>query len=355
MAKLNHQKVYVAMSGGVDSSVAALLLKRQGFEVTGVYMKNWSDPLADECPWKQDIKDFKAVCRVLEIPAKIEVFEEQYRQKIVQYLIKGYQQGVTPNPDMLCNREIKFKLFLEKARKMGADFIATGHYVIKLTKKNKHFLLKAKDANKDQSYFLALLTQKQLKYSLFPIGNLTKPEVRALAKQAGLPVYNKKDSQGICFIGKVKFKDFIRQFIKPKPGLIKTVDNRLVGRHDGLSFYTIGQRHGLGIGGGAPFYVTAKDKKTNTLYVSTGKYIDKLYSKIIMANKISWINGWPPKLPFSCQARIRYRQPLVSCRVIKKSSDKIRVSFSRPQRAVTPGQFIVFYKARKMLGGAVII
>ncbi|MBU0598491.1 tRNA 2-thiouridine(34) synthase MnmA, partial [Patescibacteria group bacterium] len=237
------KKVFVAMSGGVDSSVAAYLLKKQGYQVTGVFMRNWSDPLSNYCPWKKDIKDFKQVCKVLKIPTRIEIFEEEYRKKVVHYLISGYKRGITPNPDMLCNSEIKFKVFLNKARGLGADYIATGHYVVnKINKQGIYNLYISKDKNKDQSYFLALLNQKQLKCSLFPVGIYTKAQVRKIAEKAQLSVYNKKDSQGICFIGKIKFKDFIRQFIKGKQGLIMDSSKRVIGHHDGLAFYTIGQR-----------------------------------------------------------------------------------------------------------------
>lgn len=347
-------KVYVAMSGGVDSSVAALVLKRAGYEVTGVFMKNWSDPLADECPWKKDIQDFKAVCKKLNIKSRVEVFEEQYRKKVVNYLINGCKRGITPNPDMLCNREIKFKLFLAKALRMGADFIATGHYVIKKQDKQGNYqLLQARDKNKDQSYFLALLNQKQLKYSLFPIGRYTKPQVRQIAKKAGLPIYNKKDSQGICFIGKVKFKDFIRQFIKSKPGMIKTTKGNIIGQHDGLAFYTIGQRHGLKIGGGVPYYITSKDKKRNILVVARGNDNTELFKNKVIVKNFNWQLRKRSKLPLSCQARIRYRQPLQTCKV-RKYKKNLLIIFTKPQRAVTPGQFVVLYKNCMMLGGGII-
>ena len=346
------------MSGGVDSSVAAYLLLQQGFDVTGVFMKNWSDPLADKCPWEDDLKDFISVCHKLKIKSKIEIFEEQYRKKIVKYLIDGYKKGLTPNPDMLCNKEIKFKLFLDKARKLGADYIATGHYVISKSEKVKdktiYYLFMAKDSNKDQSYFLSLLNQSQLKYSLFPIGNLLKPDVRIIAKKAGIPVYNKKDSQGICFIGKVKFSDFIRTFIPSKYGNIVTTSGEIIGRHDGLPFYTIGQRHGLKVGGGTPYYVVKKQKKENNLVVSKGAKDKSLYSLSANISNFSWISGVPPSFPINCFAKIRYRQKSQKCVVVKKG-DRLLIKFNKMQRAITPGQFAVLYDKKMLLGGGVIM
>jgi len=347
-------RVFVAMSGGVDSSVAAYLLHKQGYKVTGVFMKNWSDPLSDICTWQEDQRDMRRVCQKIDIPYYTFSFEKQYRKKIVDYLIKGYKKGVTPNPDMLCNREIKFKLFLEKSRQMGADMIATGHHVIKKEKSGIYQLWQAKDKNKDQSYFLALLNQRQLRSSLFPIGSYTKSEVRKIAKKSKLPVYDKKDSQGICFIGKVKFKNFLKNYIKARPGLVKTTAGQVIGQHDGIAWYTIGQRHGLNIGGGTPFYVVKKEIRDNTLIVVKGEKDQALFQKELKVKNFSWIAGKPSKLPLTCRARIRYRQPFQSC-VVKRKGNGLIVKFKKSQRAATPGQFIVLYQGRQMLGGGIIV
>lgn len=348
------KKVYVAMSGGVDSAVAAYLLKKRGYHVTGVYMKNWSDPLADVCPWEKDIKDFYNTCKVLKIPSKIEIFEEEYRKKVVNYLVNGYKQGITPNPDMLCNREIKFKLFLRKAMSQGADMIATGHYVIKKDYKKIPNLYQSKDENKDQSYFLALLNQNQIKHSLFPIGNFTKDKVRKIAKQANLPVFDKKDSQGICFIGKVKFSDFIRDFIPNKLGDIITTDGNVIGKHDGVYYYTIGQRHGLNIGGGIPYFVVEKNIKKNVLIVAKGDKEKSLLSNQADIINFNWIDKRDIKEVKACKVRVRYRQPLQGCNIKVNHSDVI-IKFNKQQKAVTPGQFAVLYKNKRILGGGVII
>ncbi len=344
------------MSGGVDSSVAAFLLKKQGYDVTGVFMKNWSDPLSDECIWKEDMKDFHDVCKVLKIPSKIEIFEDEYRDKIVNYLIRGYKKGITPNPDMLCNREIKFKLFLDKAKNSGADFIATGHYVKKvegIDNDRKPRLKIAKDKSKDQSYFLALLNDYQISNSLFPIGDYLKQEVRSIAKKQKIPVYNKKDSQGICFIGKVKFNDFIRKYISCVPGEVIDTNGKYVGQHDGLAFYTIGQRHGLKIGGGVPYYVSRKIKKSNTLIVARGDDDASLYSRIVYVKNLQLPGLKRIPSALRCKARIRYQQHLQDC-LLKKRGNDYFAYFTKRQRAVTPGQFIVFYKRSFLLGGGEI-
>jgi len=341
------------MSGGVDSSVAALLLKNQGYDVTGIFMKNWSDPLSDYCTWKDDQSDMRNVCKIIGIPYYTWNFEKQYRNHVLKYLVNGYKKGITPNPDILCNREIKFKAFLIKSKKMGARKIATGHYVINKKIKRRYQLWRAIDGNKDQSYFLALLNQSQLKYSLFPIGIYTKKKVRQIAKKNKLPIYDKKDSQGVCFIGKVKFSEFLKKQIKINKGPIVNTKGECIGKHDGLAFYTIGQRHGLKIGGGIPYYVVSKKKKINTLIVGTGNKDLSLFKKSLLASKFSWISNIKPKFPLHCQARIRYRQPLQGCIVRTKGQDNL-ITFNKLQRAVTPGQFVVLYKRKQMIGGGII-
>ncbi len=368
-------KVFVAMSGGVDSSVAALLLKKKGYDVVGVYMKGWSLTGCAE----EDAKDARRVAGVLNIPFYVFDFEDEYKKSVVDYMVLGYVSGITPNPDVMCNREIKFGLFLKKVLQLGADYIATGHYVRMKSEKRKAKnikLLQAKDLNKDQSYFLWTLTQDQLKHCLFPIGNYTKPQVRALAKKYGLPTAEKPDSQGVCFVGEIDVAKFLKEKLGKNPGPIKTIDGKIIGTHDGAIFYTIGQRKGIGIKGSLPgeqgkiYYVAAKDVDANTLWVAEGES-QKLFSKELIAKDINWISGKQPKLPLKCLARIRYRQPLQNC--VVSSADKqshhplplltkegigevlIFVDFSSPQRAITSGQSAVFYKGKEMLGGGIIV
>ncbi|MFA5134682.1 MAG: tRNA 2-thiouridine(34) synthase MnmA [Patescibacteria group bacterium] len=356
MPKIN-KNVFVAMSGGVDSSVAALLLKRQGYKVIGVYMKNWSDPFSGICPWKKDLKDFHIICKTIRIPSRVEIFEDEYRKKIVSYLLNGYKNGITPNPDMLCNREIKFGVFLDKMRKLGANYIATGHYVQKITelhgKDERNILKKAKDLNKDQSYFLALLNQQQLRYSLFPVGMYKKEYIRSIARRAGLHVHNKKDSQGICFIGNIKFKQFINEHIKSKPGKIISTSGKIIGVHQGLMQYTCGQRHGIGIGGGIPYYIVQKNHRKNELIVAHGLRHKSLYSKTTQVSHANWIAGNEPIFPLKCSVKIRYRQPAQAC-IVHKIGNFLCVNFKHSQRAITPGQFAVFYLRNVLLGGGVI-
>ena len=365
-----NKKVFVAMSGGVDSSVAAALLKEQGYGVTGVFMKNWSDSrfFKDKtmCPWAQDQEDARKAAAVLDIPFYTFDFEKEYREQVVDYMVSGYRSGITPNPDVMCNREIKFGLFLEKALAMGADYIATGHYA--RVRESKIFeLLAGADLNKDQSYFLWTFTQEQLARTLFPIGDYTKPEIREMARKFGLPNAEKKDSQGLCFMGDVDVFEFLKSEIPAHRGKIITTKGKEIGEHEGVEFYTIGQRHGIGSpGGGIIYYVVGKDAENNILYVGEGEHDERLYKNELVVSDAHWISGEEPNLPLRCQARIRYRQPLQSCEIKCIENQKpetinnvscfmFHVSFDSPQRAVTPGQSIVFYDGEVVVGGGVIM
>ena len=364
------------MSGGVDSSVATALLKEEGYDVTGVFMKNWSDSsfFKDKtmCPWVEDQEDARKAAAVLGIPFYTFNFEKEYRDCVVKYMLDGYKKGITPNPDVMCNKEIKFGIFFKKALELGADFVATGHYArvraitnyeLRIT---NYELLRGADLNKDQSYFLWTLTKEQLAKTLFPIGECKKPEVRAMAKKFGLANAEKKDSQGLCFVGEVDVFEFLKSKIKPKRGKILTVGGKEVGEHEGVMFYTIGQRHGIGSpGGGTPYYVVTKDIKKNILYVAEGKEDKSLYKNELTVAGAHWISGIKPKLPLKCEARIRYRQPLQEARItnyelrIKNKTiihnSKFIIQFKEPQRAVTPGQSVVFYDGDMILGGGVIV
>lgn len=351
---MKKKRVIVGMSGGVDSSVAALLLKQKGYEVIGVFMKNWThEQETSACPWEDDYKDMRRVCEQLEIPYYTFNFEQEYRDRVFAYFLKEYKAGRTPNPDVMCNTEIKFRVFLERAQELKADFIATGHYA--RTKKigKTVQLLKGKDSNKDQTYFIHHLNQKQLQKILFPIGHLPKPKVRQLAEQAGLIVAKKPDSQGICFIGKIDFRQFLSQYIPKEPGNIQTVEGQILGQHIGLPFYTIGQREGLGIGGTGPYFVVEKKVKTNTLIVAQGENHPALFAKALLATDVHWISGKAPK-KLSMKAKIRYRTPDQSCKLIPSRKNSYTVQFTKPQRAITPGQFVVFYSGQTCLGGGVI-
>lgn len=351
------------MSGGVDSSVAAALLQKQGYFVSGAYMKNfspesWQGILDPDCPWEQDVADAKAVCDKLDIKFRSLNFEREYNNEVIEYFFREYRAGRTPNPDIMCNKKIKFKLFLEKALDLGYDYIATGHYARIKTSLDpesgirNYELLKGKDENKDQTYFLYTLNQKQLSKTLFPLGELTKPEVRQLARELGLLNAEKKDSQGICFVGEVNVIEFLKQRIPVKVGEIVTTDGEVVGSHENAAYYTYGQRHGFGIGGVGPFYMVGKDMKKNKVIV-TGKHDDKLlYAKEIELKNIHWI-GEKPKFPLKTKAQIRYRY-LEQPGTLRKKGSRYKVVFEKKQRTPTTGQSVVFYKGDQILGGGVI-
>lgn len=345
------QTVYVGLSGGVDSSVTAALLKQQGCKVVGVYMKNWSQDLPGlVCPWKEDYQDAKRVAVQLGIDFKMFDFQKEYRQKVVDYMVAEYQAGRTPNPDIMCNQEVKFKLFLEACLEDGADLIATGHYA----RARDGQLLTAANADKDQTYFLYRVTEDALRHSLMPIGDFkTKAEVRAIAKKLGLATADKKDSQGICFVGQIGIRDFLLHELGPqKPGDIIDQNGSVIGQHDGAIFYTLGQRHGLNVGGGLPYYVTGKDMKKNEVYVTTDLDDTSLWHKQLKLRDVHWING-EPDLTKKYQVRTRYRAPLVEAE-LKKAESEWRVSLAEQVRAVTPGQSAVIYDGDRVLGGGVV-
>ena len=350
----------VAMSGGVDSSVAALLLQAQGRPIAGMFMKNWEeDDRFGTCSAAEDAADARAVAGLLEIDLYLRNFAAEYWDYVFEEFLAEYRAGRTPNPDILCNREIKFKTFLDHALDLGAEYIAPGHYVRSDCRDGKHRLLRGLDPNKDQSYFLYTIGQQQLARTLFPVGELLKPDVRGVAESAGLPVHDKKDSTGICFIGERRFRDFLAQYLPGQPGEIRTLDDELIGMHDGLMFYTIGQRQGLGIGGrrdaaGDPWYVADKDLATNVLRVVQGVDHPALFSRTLRAVRLHWIAGSAPAECFSLTARIRHRHQDQPCRVELTGADGCVVMFEQAQRAVTPGQSVVFYDGDTCLGGGVI-
>jgi tRNA-specific 2-thiouridylase len=354
-------KVIVGMSGGVDSSVAALLLQQQGYQVEGLFMKNWEEDDGTEyCTAKADLADAEAVCQRLGIHLHTANFAAEYWDGVFEHFLHEYQAGRTPNPDILCNREIKFKAFLDYALELGADYIATGHYARRSDNNGQTYLLKGLDNNKDQSYFLSAVNEESLSRSLFPVGELEKTEVRRIAAENQFVTSTKKDSTGICFIGERKFKDFLQQYLPAQPGDIETVDGEKIGQHQGLMYHTYGQRQGLGIGGHhaypeAPWYVVGKDLSRNVLLVAQGNDHPALFSSRLQATQVHWINAQDITLPLRCHAKIRYRQPDQSCLVEDTKGDgTLTVSFDTPQRAVTPGQTIVFYDQDICLGGAVI-
>lgn len=344
--------VYVGLSGGVDSSVAAALLKQRGYNVVGVYMKNWSQDLPGmPCPWKDDYQDAKRVAVQLRIPFKLYDFQKQYKQKVVDYMLAEFKAGRTPNPDVMCNQEIKFKLFLETALRDGADLIATGHYA----RVKDGSLQMAKDDNKDQTYFLYRVGQKALDKTLFPLGELIKPQVRELAKQFKLVTADKKESMGICFVGKVGIKDFLKQYVDEKPGKVINQSGSLVGEHDGAIFYTIGQRHGLAVGGGLPYYVTGKDMKKNEVYVTTDLQDEKLWSGQVRLADMHWIKD-EPENNRNISVRLRHRAKLTPVKLLNKlSNSDIVADLGEEVRALTPGQSAVFYSGSTCLGGGIVI
>jgi len=354
-------KVVVGLSGGVDSAVAAYLLKQQGFDVLGVFMKNWDDDdNTEQCTARQDFLDVLAVAEVLGIEVEAVNFAAEYKERVFSYFLAEHQAGRTPNPDVLCNAEIKFKAFLDDAIARGAEFIATGHYVGKgADDAGRATLLRAQDGNKDQSYFLYRLSQAQLTPALFPLAQLPKPEVRRIAARIGLPNAQKKDSTGICFIGERNFREFLERYRPRDPGEMQTPDGRVVGRHQGLMYYTLGQRQGLGIGGqkdgsAEPWFVAAKDMATNTLIVVQGHDHPLLLRSTLAAGQLSWIAGVAPDPDRPYTAKTRYRQTDAACRITKLDAGAFELAFDTPQWAVTPGQSVVLYDGEVCLGGGVI-
>jgi tRNA-specific 2-thiouridylase len=352
--------IVVGMSGGVDSSVTALLLKQQGYEVTGLFMKNWEDDDNDEyCSSRQDLLDAVSVADTIGIPIEAVNFSREYKERVFSDFLREYQAGRTPNPDILCNAEIKFKAFLDHAMQLGADVIATGHYAQIHETDGLFQLLKASDDSKDQSYFLHRLNQMQLKHAIFPLGNLLKSQVRSIAEQHGLPNHAKKDSTGICFIGERPFREFLNHYLPTRPGDVITPEGKLVGQHIGLSFYTIGQRQGLGIGGardtsGEPWFVADKDMVNNRLIVVQGHDHPALLASRLTALDSHWISGTAPPLNHPYSAKTRYRQADAPCRLVHHADGTSEYDFEEAQWAVTPGQSVVLYDGATCLGGAII-
>jgi tRNA-specific 2-thiouridylase len=353
-------RVVVGISGGVDSSVAALRLLQQGYDVHGVFMKNWEDSYEPGyCAAAQDLEDAADSCDTLGIPLHKVNFSNEYRERVFRYFLEEYRRGRTPNPDVLCNKEIKFKAFLHYAQRLGADRIATGHYARAHLTDGRWSLLKGADETKDQSYFLHSLDQGQLGKALFPVGALHKTQVREIAKEADLVTHDKQDSTGICFIGERDFRTFLERYLPTRPGEMRTVDGQIIGEHAGLSFYTLGQRQGLGIGGqrggsGAAWYVVDKDVANNILIVAEGSRHPRLYHHRLLASQLEWVAGRPPPSPHRCRAKIRYRQAEQACTIESLAGQRCAVAFEQAQRAITPGQSVVFYAGEECLGGGII-
>ncbi len=353
-------KVIVGMSGGVDSSVSALLLQQQGYQVEGLFMKNWDEDDGTEyCTAMADLADAQAVCDKLDITLHTANFAAEYWDNVFEHFLSEYKAGRTPNPDILCNKEIKFKAFLDYALALGADYIATGHYVRRRDRDNVTQLLRGLDGNKDQSYFLHAVGEAEIARTLFPVGELEKPAVRQLAEQHDLVTHNKKDSTGICFIGERRFRDFLQQYLPAQPGDIETPEGEVIGRHQGLMYHTIGQRQGLGIGGlsnypDQPWYVVEKDLLRNVLIVVQGKQHPLLFTHSLTTGQVDWVDGQGPQLPFTCSAKTRYRQDDQACHIEATEAGGYRVTFDQAQRAVTPGQSVFFFHTDVCLGGGVI-
>lgn len=354
--QLNSQKkVIVGMSGGVDSSVSALILKLQGFQVFGMFMKNWEEEIDGVCPAEEDYSDVVKVCELIDIPYYSINFAKEYKENVFNHFIEGYKQGLTPNPDILCNREIKFKVFFEHAMRLGADYLATGHYCRKIVQDNTSYLAKGIDGNKDQTYFLYTMKEEVLDHVLFPVGDLEKSIVRQIANDFNLATKAKKDSTGICFIGERNFKEFIQKYITSSKGNFVDLDGSILGPHDGHPFYTKGQRKGLGIGGpGGPYFVVDKNVEKNEVIVVSGEDHPALFAFELVATEISWVNKRLPTLPMKCTAKVRYRQIDVPCSVDLNCEGKLFVRFQDAQRAITEQQSIVFYQNDTCLGGAII-
>lgn len=359
-------RIIVGLSGGVDSSVATLLLKREHAAIETLFMKNWEeDDDADYCAAAEDLRDAEAVASQLGVTLHRVNFAFEYWERVFSYFLSEYRAGRTPNPDVMCNKEIKFRAFLEYALTLGAERIATGHYARVDQQEGRFRLLKGRDPNKDQSYFLHTLDQFQLSHARFPLGEYHKSEVRKIASEAGLPTHAKPDSTGICFIGERRFRDFLARYLPAQPGLIEDDEGRVIGEHQGLMYHTIGQRQGLGIGGrkegsDKPWYVAGKQLDRNVLIVVQGQDHPMLFSRTVEASQLHWIGVAPTDLPFRCSAKIRYRQPDQPCQIVELEGERARVEFDQPQRAVTSGQAIVFYggdslaSAQECLGGGVI-
>jgi tRNA-specific 2-thiouridylase len=360
MTSTSAEKVIVGMSGGVDSSVAALLLQQQGYIVEGLFMKNWEeDDTADHCSAEEDLADAQSICDQLGIPLHTVNFSSEYWDRVFSHFLDEYRAGRTPNPDILCNKEIKFRAFLDHAHTLGADFIATGHYAKRIDDDHCHHLSKALDQNKDQTYFLYTLGQEQLKYVLFPLGDLDKPTIRQLAANNGFVNSGKKDSTGICFIGERNFREFLSHYLPAQPGDIVTSEGEIIGRHDGLMYYTLGQRQGLGIGGrkdagGDAWFVAGKDLDNNRLMVVQGGEHPLLYRTALQASQLNWVCGTQLAIPLRCTAKTRYRQEEQACVITALENNMLTVHFDLPQRAMTPGQSVVFYDELHCMGGGVI-